>query len=61
MFSVGSIRTLIIDSVESNKIQLDLNGFLQNVVLNDLNSSGTCKSTNYFSLCSGNEKIISFA
>ena len=40
MLAVGSVRTLIVESIEENKIQLDLNGFLTNVVLADLNMSG---------------------
>ena len=40
MFAVGSVRTLIVESIEENKIQLDLNGFLTNVVLDDLNMPG---------------------
>ena len=40
MLAVGSVRTLIVESIEENKVQLDLNGFLTNVVLADLNMSG---------------------
>ena len=40
MFAIGSVRTLLIESIEENKIELDMNGFLTNVVLADLNMSG---------------------
>ena len=42
---MGCIRSLIIDSVTQNKVQFDLQGFLQNVVLADLNESGERRPT----------------
>ena len=42
MLGLGSVRTLMMDAQSSNKIQFDLNGFLQNIVLADLNQNGKC-------------------
>ncbi len=41
MFAIGSVRTLIIENITKKKIELDLDGFLTNVVLGDLNMAGT--------------------
>ena len=40
MMALGSIRTLVIDFIQDGKMQFDLNGFLQNVVLANLNENG---------------------
>ena len=40
MLALGSIRNLIIESVKKEKIQFDLQGILQTVVLADLNQNG---------------------
>ena len=37
MYSLGSVKKLVLEGTESGKMQFDLNGFLQNVVLQDLN------------------------
>ena len=46
MLCLGSVRQLIIDSVQDNKLQFDIDGYLQNVVLNDLNQNGEREGKN---------------
>ena len=40
MLALGSVRPLILESVTSQKTDYDLVGFLQTVVLVDLNQNG---------------------
>jgi hypothetical protein len=40
MYALGSVRTLIIDSVQENKLQFNVTDFLTNIVLADLNLNG---------------------
>ena len=44
MLALGSVRPLILESVTSHKTDYDLTGFLQTVVLADLNQNGTGRS-----------------
>ena len=41
MLALGSVRPLILESVTSHQTDYDLTGFLQTVVLADLNQNGT--------------------
>jgi hypothetical protein len=40
MLGIGSLSKMLIEHVTSNKLSLDINTFLQNVVLVDLNQNG---------------------
>jgi len=40
MFAIGSVCSLIIEHVQENKLQFDMQHFLQSVVLDDLNQNG---------------------
>jgi len=40
MLAMGSVVTLIVEYVQTGKIQFDVMGFLQSVVLDDMNYSG---------------------
>ena len=40
LLGIGSLSKLILDHVSTNKLPLDINTFLQNVVLVDLNQNG---------------------
>jgi len=40
LLGIGSLSKLIVDDVSTNKLPLDINTFLQNVVLVDLNQNG---------------------
>ncbi|XP_060587837.1 importin-9-like [Ruditapes philippinarum] len=39
MFALGTVRSLVIDTVKSGRVQFDISAFLENVVLTDLNLS----------------------
>lgn len=41
MLALGSVKSIITDSVKNGRIHFDMHGFLTNVVLADLNLSGT--------------------
>lgn len=47
MFALGTVRSLVIDTVKSGKVQFDISAFLENVVLTDLNLSGWCSWFTY--------------
>lgn len=40
MLCLGSVRQLIIDSVENKKLQFNISHYIENVVIPDLNSNG---------------------
>ena len=40
MLCMGSVRNLVIDTVKSGKVQFDILGFLESVVLADMNVTG---------------------
>ena len=40
MLALGTVCSLVIETVKSGKVQFDVSAFLQNVVLTDLNLSG---------------------
>lgn len=40
MLSLGSIKKLVVEGIKQNTLQFDINSFLQNVVVPDLNRSG---------------------
>lgn len=40
MLALGSVKSIVTDSVKSGRIPFDMHGFLTNVVLADLNLSG---------------------
>lgn len=40
MLALGSVKSIITDSVKSGRVHFDMHGFLTNVVLADLNLSG---------------------
>lgn len=40
MLALGSVKSIITDSVKNGRIHFDMHGFLTNVVLADLNLSG---------------------
>lgn len=40
LLGIGSLSKLILDHISVNKLPLDINTFLQNVVLVDLNQNG---------------------
>jgi hypothetical protein len=40
MLAMGSVVTLVVEYVQTGKIQFDVMGFLQSVVLDDMNYSG---------------------
>ena len=40
MLALGSVKSIITDSVKNGRIPFDMHGFLTNVVLADLNLSG---------------------
>jgi len=40
LLGIGSLSKLILDHISTNKLPLDINTFLQNVVLVDLNQNG---------------------
>ena len=42
LLGIGSLSKLILDHVSTNKLPLDINTFLQTVVLVDLNQNGEC-------------------
>ncbi|XP_035243530.1 importin-9 [Anguilla anguilla] len=41
MLSLGSVKTVVMETVKSGRVQFDLHGFLTNVVLADLNLAAT--------------------
>lgn len=43
MLALGSVKSIITDSVKSGRIHFDMHGFLTNVILADLNLSGMCQ------------------
>ncbi|CAM4665816.1 unnamed protein product, partial [Lepidochelys olivacea] len=45
MLALGSVKSVITDSVKNGRIHFDMHGFLTNVVLADLNLSGWIQST----------------
>lgn len=46
MLALGSVKSIITDSVKNGRIHFDMHGFLTNVVLADLNLSGMCDPGN---------------
>ena len=40
MLALGSVKSIITDSVKNGRIHFDMHGFLTNVILVDLNLSG---------------------
>lgn len=40
MLALGSVKSVIIDGVQSGRVQFDMPGFLTGVILADLNLSG---------------------
>lgn len=40
MLGIGSVKSEIIHCLQDGKVQFDINGFLQSVVLADLSNSG---------------------
>lgn len=48
MLGIGSLSKLILDHISTDKLPLDINTFLQNVVLVDLNQNGECCTVNCF-------------
>jgi hypothetical protein len=40
MFALGSVKDLVMEKLEAGEVVFDLTGFLQNVVIVDMNSSG---------------------
>ena len=42
LLGIGSLSKLILEHVSTNKLPLDINTFLQNVVMVDLNQNGEC-------------------
>ena len=40
MLAMGSVMNLVVDSVQRGKVVFDITGFLQTVVLNNMNFSG---------------------
>lgn len=40
MLALGSVKSIITDSVKNGRIHFDMHGFLTNVILADLNLSG---------------------
>lgn len=40
MLAMGSVKALVIDAIQKGKVQFDVTGFLQSVVLDDMNYSG---------------------
>jgi len=45
LLGIGSLSKLILDHISTNKLPLDINTFLQNVVLVDLNQNGESGET----------------
>ncbi|XP_067683421.1 importin-9-like [Haliotis asinina] len=41
MMALGSVKALVLESIQSGKVQFDIIGFLQSVVLEDLNQSAS--------------------
>ena len=42
MLALGSVKSIITDSVKNSRVNFHIHGFLTNVVLADLNLSGVC-------------------
>lgn len=40
MLAMGSVKALVIDAIQKGKVQFDITGFLQSVVLDNMNYSG---------------------
>ena len=40
MLCMGSVRNLVIETVKSGSVQFDVSGFLESVVLADMNATG---------------------
>ena len=40
MLCMGSVHNLVIETVKSGKVQFDVSGFLESVVLADMNVTG---------------------
>lgn len=40
MLALGSLKDLIIQKIQENCLQFDITGFIRNVVVEDLNSTG---------------------
>jgi len=40
MLALGSAKCLVVQKLEDGELVFDLTGFLQNVVITDMNSSG---------------------
>lgn len=51
MLALGSVKSLITDSVKNGRIHFDMHGFLTSVVLADLNLSGTISPALLISAC----------
>lgn len=48
MLALGSVKTIVTDSVKSGRIHFDMHGFLTSVILADLNLSGTSQHSARF-------------
>lgn len=42
MLALGSAKSVVVRKLEGGEVVFDLTGFLQNVVITDMNSSGQC-------------------
>lgn len=42
MLALGSVKGVVVEKLEAGEVVFDLTGFLQNVVITDMNSSGWC-------------------
>lgn len=40
MFAFGSVKGVVMEKLEAGEVVFDLTGFLQNVVVADMNSTG---------------------
>nr|KAG5702234.1 hypothetical protein BaRGS_030589 [Batillaria attramentaria] len=43
MLAMGSVQQMVVEAIQQGKVQFYLTGFLQSVVLDDMNLSGFCK------------------
>lgn len=49
MLAMGSVQQMVLEAIQKGKVQFYLTGFLQSVVLDDMNFSGKCQSFIYSS------------
>lgn len=47
MLALGSLKDLIIQKIRENCLQFDITGFIRNVVVEDLNSTGNISKPYY--------------